>query len=107
MPEEMKKPTELVNFEESVAHFLALKSGMYSNFGIMPVYVNGEQSVAIIVVNELGENLMLTPLFIAPTASMKLLNPLGEPMVSIYESDVAKEAKSFLDRIVAGKKGTD
>lgn len=105
MPKEIKKPPRLIADDVAVAHFMAIHSGQYDNFGITPCYVNGEASMAIVAVHNTPEgHMIVTPLFVAPTATMVIADEFGNPTQTMFDTDAAKEAKAKLDEIIGGGK---
>jgi hypothetical protein len=58
--------------------FDALTSGEYTNFALFSCFVNGEPTAAIVSIVTEGEEVIMTPMFIAVTPGMKLVNHDGE-----------------------------
>lgn len=59
------------------AAFEALTSGRYGNFALFSCFVNGEEGVAIVSVNEDGPGYAITPLYVSVTAGMDLVDHDG------------------------------
>jgi len=57
--------------------FNALVSGEYRNFALFSCFVNGEPSATIVAVEEEGEEVKVTPLFVAVTEGMELADHDG------------------------------
>jgi hypothetical protein len=57
---------------EHKRHFKALMSGEYNNFALFSCFVNGEPSVAIVVIEGEGEESKIHPIFVAVTKGMRL-----------------------------------
>lgn len=63
---------------ENKREFEALTSGEYGNFALYSCFVNGEPTVAIVVVDEkCGRKYTLTPLYVALTDGMVLTDHDG------------------------------
>lgn len=57
---------------EIVAQFEALASGRFDNFALMSCFVNGEPTAAICAVNGSGDDIQISPMFVAITPGMVL-----------------------------------
>jgi hypothetical protein len=65
-----------------VRAFQAVRSPLYDNLTLASCFINGEPGVAIVMVDDSGEDtLAVMPLFVAITAGMKLVFP-GENRTS-------------------------
>lgn len=62
---------------EHKASFDALASGEYDNFALFSCFVDGKPTAAIVSVTGEGDDIQITPLFIAPTADMVLTDHDG------------------------------
>ena len=67
---------------EHRAAFEALTCGQYQNFALFSCFVNGDPATAIAAINEDGEVVTITPLFVSLTGSMRLTDHEGaEPII--------------------------
>lgn len=57
--------------------FNALVSGEYDNFALFSCFVDGEPAAAITAVNRVGDEYVLTPLFVSVTPGMALTDHDG------------------------------
>lgn len=57
--------------------FTAMTSGRFNNFALFSCFVGGKPTVAIIAVNQDGEEYTITPLFVAITPDMVLTDHDG------------------------------
>ena len=73
--------------------FNALVSGEYRNFALFSCFVNGEPSAAIVAVEEEGEEVKVTPLFVAVTEGMELADHDGNRPGSLSEMRKAPHGK--------------
>lgn len=59
--------------------FEALRDSQFNNFALFSCYMNGEPTAAIVSIEPLeGGAVIITPLFVAVTASMKLVDHDGK-----------------------------
>lgn len=83
-------------FEKHKPVFDAISNGS-SYFGMIPCSVNGEESCAIVLIEDIEENgengYAMTPIFVAVTPGMRLLDGAGVPPMSKQER-ARKEAES-------------
>lgn len=61
--------------------FEALRNGNITNFALYSCTVGGEPTAAIVSVNEINGEFLITPLFVAVTPNMILLNHDGDAPV--------------------------
>src|SRR6266508_983049 len=73
--------------------FNALVSGEYRNFALFSCFVNGEPSAAIVAVEEEGEEVKVTPLFVAVTEGMELADHDGNRPGPLSEMRKAPHGK--------------
>jgi hypothetical protein len=73
--------------------FNAIVSGEYRNFALFSCFVNGKPSAAIVPVEEEGDEVKVTPLFVAVTEEMELADHDGNRLGSLSEMRKATHGK--------------
>ena len=58
-------------------HFDAIRDPEYSNFALFSCFLDGKPTVAIVAINQDGEEFRITPLFVAVTPEMSLTDHDG------------------------------
>lgn len=102
VPKELPKPPQLRMDEHALQKYVAIASGEYSNIGLVPCYVNGEASSAIVAfLRQKNGDMHVIPLFVDLTHSMKLEDQFGDPMEETQpRKEAATEALELLNSIV-------
>jgi hypothetical protein len=70
-------------FAQHLAAFEAIRNERYENFMLYPCYVDGVPTTAIVVMQQIGNAMALSPLFIAPTDGMEIYGHAGQSTVDL------------------------
>ena len=70
-------------FAQHQAAFEAIRDDRYANFILYPCYVDGVATSAIVVLQEIGNAIAVSPLFIAPTDAMEIYGHSGQSTVDL------------------------
>ena len=70
-------------FAQHQAAFEAICEAGGENFAVYPCYVDGEPTSAIVFMRMLGNQIAVTPLFIAPTDAMEIFGHNGQSEVAL------------------------
>jgi hypothetical protein len=70
-------------FAQHLAAFEAIRDERYENFMLYPCYVDGVATSAIVVLQQIGEAIAVSPLFVAPTDTMEIYGHNGQSEVAL------------------------